>query len=152
LFSRITEKNKPEKCQPIQTDRSGCKTMENVTRRQVELIHKSIVSGGCDKSFSFLILFLLFFTFISSGKITSTPVGTVGYKFKRKKDRARLYSAWNHLYISFPFHRDCFNDFPIIKRKKKPPRVRSGLIKTLFSLLHTKNYNNNDVTLSKDGV
>lgn len=69
-------------------------TMENVTRRQVELIHKSIVSGGCDGEFFF---------FISSGKNKKLKhlSGLWGYKFKRKKKaRARLYySACNHLYI-----------------------------------------------------
>ncbi|EFX79349.1 hypothetical protein DAPPUDRAFT_304836 [Daphnia pulex] len=79
---------------PIRTDKSGCRTMENVTRRQVELIHKSIVSGGCDRR---VILFL----FISSGKNYNTCRDCGGIKFKReKKGRARLYSARHHFFYS----------------------------------------------------
>lgn len=72
-------------------------TMENVTRRQVELIHKSIVSGGCDGEFFF---------FISSGKKKKLKhlSGLWGYKFKRKKKkpaRAVIFRVQSFIYIPF---------------------------------------------------
>jgi hypothetical protein len=98
--------------------------MENVTRRQVELIHKSIVSGGCDKRvFLFFNSFSLIIYFYFVGKKNYNTCRDGAINSKEKKGRARLYSARNHLYISLPFHRDCFNDFPIIKRKKKNPHA-----------------------------